>query len=575
MDEADKPFEFEFSLEVLNHLGRGLYRSFATVIAEAVSNAWDAEAKEVKVTIDKTGLTVEDNGKGMDANDFRYKFLKVGYSRRQDASNKSKRNVIGRKGIGKLAMLSISEKVTIISKKKGSEITGGKINNPELDKEIRKDGKYALDNLTDQEKVGLFGNLKTKKTGTKIFFEKIKIDLNSEDIIRKYLATQFNFIFSMKKGDKFAIKVNHKPVSTKDLQELNDNTQFIWYVGKKDKRFGDRFKKLDKEKAIENTSFVFEGKTIEIKGFVASVRKSSQLLLRGSKGDFKASVNLFTNGRLRQENLFEEIAKKTLTEEYLYGEIHVDDFEDSENDRFTSSREGIIKDDPLYQKFLKELEKVLVVIIQDWTPWRKELKEDGDIDQDSRPGYEVRMEESRNRREKDFRDKINETIDDKTTKNSLKEKLKSLSYKNTLIYQDLFILENIFREYIKLKKVEENYFDCKIADEKDIIDRIKNIRGLRQKDEETHALKGKIVKEEHFLNYTDLYDLGEIIDLYIKKNEKKSTPKKYKKELSSDAKEVNPVRNPIMHTNEITDDVLKWEKIKNLINYIERIKDKK
>ena len=575
MKEKDKPFEFEFSLEVLNHLGRGLYRSFATVIAEAVSNAWDAEAKEVKVTINGTGLIVEDNGKGMDANDFRNKFLKVGYSRRQDKNNKSKRNVIGRKGIGKLAMLSISEKVTIVSKKHRSEITGGKINNPKLDEEIRKDGKYTLDNLSDQEKVKLFGNSRTKKTGTKIFFEKIKTNLNGEDIIRKYLATQFNFIFSIKKGDSFTIKVNNKPVSTKDLQELNDNTQFIWYVGKKDKRFGDRFKNLDKEKVIENTSFVFEGKTIEIKGFIASVKKSGQLLLRGSKGDFKASVNLFTNGRLRQESLFEEIAKKTLTEEYLYGEIHVDGFEDSKNDRFTSSREGIIKDDPLYQKFLKELEKVLVVIIQDWTPWRKELKQDGDIDQDSRPGHEVRMEESRNRREKDFRDKINENINDKATKNSLKEKLKSLSYKNTLIYQDLFILENILREYIKLKKVGENYFDTKIADEKGILDRIKNIRGLRQKDEETHALKGKIVKEEHFLNYTDLYDLGEIIDLYLKKNEKKPTLKKYKKELSSDANEVNPVRNPIMHTNEITDHVLEWDKIKNLIDYIERIKDKK
>jgi hypothetical protein len=575
MKEEDKPFEFEFSLEVLNHLGRGLYRSFATVIAEAVSNAWDAEAKEVKITINKNGLIVEDNGKGMDANDFRYKFLKVGYSRRQDKTNKSKRNVIGRKGIGKLAMLSISEKVTIVSKKEGSEITGGKINNPELDKEIRKDGKYTLDNLSNRDKLSLFGASNAKKTGTKIIFEKIKTNINSEDIIRKYLATQFNFVFSMKKGDSFAIKVNNKTVSIKDLQELNDNTQFIWYIGKKDKRFGDRFKNLDKEKVIENTNFLFEGKTIEIKGFVASVKRSNQLLLRGSKGDFKASVNLFTNGRLRQENLFEEIAKKTLTEEYLYGEIHVDGFEDSKNDRFTSSREGIIKDDPLYQKFLKELNKILVIIIQDWTPWRRELKQDVDIDQDSRPGYEVRMEESRNRREKDFRDKINENINDKDTKNSLKEKLKSLSYKNTLIYQDLFILENIFREYIKIKKVEESYFDTKIVEEKDILDRIKNIRMLRQKDEETHALKGKIVKEEHFLNYTDLYDLGEIIDLYLRKNEKKLTPKKYKKELSSDAKEVNPVRNPIMHTNEITDYVMQWDKIKNLIDYIERIKDKK
>lgn len=575
MEKKNNPFEFEFSLEVLNHLGRGLYRSFATVIAEAVSNAWDAEAKEVKIIIDKDILIVEDDGKGMDANDFRQKFLRVGYSRRQDKTNKSKRNVIGRKGIGKLAMLSISEKVTIISKKEGAEITGGKINNSELDKEIKKDGRYALDNLSDKDKSNLFGPSNTKKIGTKIIFEKIKTNINSEDVIRKYLATQFNFIFSMKKGDSFTIIVNDRVVDMNDLQELNDNTQFIWYIGKKDKRFGDRFEHIDKERVIEDTSFVFEGKTVKIKGFVASVKKSNQLLLRGSKGDFKASVNLFTNGRLRQENLFEEIAKKTLTEEYLYGEIHVDGFEDNENDRFTSSREGIIKDDPLYQKFLKELDKVLVVIIQDWTPWRIKLKQDGDIDQDKRPGYEVRMEESHNRREKDFKDKIDKNISDGDTKNSLKKKLELLSHKNSMIYQDLFILENIFREYIKIKKVGEDYFDATINEEKDILDRINNTRTIRKKDEETHALKGKIVKEEHFLNYVDLYELGEIIDLYLRKNEKKPVPKRYRKELSSDVKEVSPIRNPIMHTNEITDDVMQWNKIKNLIDYIERIKDKK
>ena len=64
-------------------------------------------------------------------------------------------------------------------------------------------------------------------------------------------------------------------------------------------------------------------------------------------------------------------------------------------------------------------------------------------------------------------------------------------------------------------------------------------------------------------------------DTKSKTVQKKSTSKKYKKELSSDAKEVNPVRNPIMHTNEITDHVVGWDKIKNLIDYIERIKDKK
>ena len=564
-------FKFEFSLEVLNHLGRGLYRSFATVIAEAVSNAWDAEATRVDISIHDGKLEVTDNGKGMDAEDFQNKFLKVGYSRREDKSNRSKRNVIGRKGIGKLAMLSISQKVTIVSKKSNSEITGGRINNPKLDDEIKRDGNYVLESLTkaQMEKLLWHG---TKKTGTRIIFASIRTRINDEDVIRKYLATQFNFMFSLKENDNFVIAVNGKAVTVEDLKELNDNTQFIWYIGRKDDRFGDRFQNVHQERVIRKAEIPFEGRSIKIKGFVASVAKVSQLLLRGSKGDFRASVNLFTNGRMRQENLFDEITRKTVTEEYLYGEIHVDGFEDKSTDRFTSSREGIIKDDPLYQEFLKAIDAILVVIIQDWTPWRNELKEEGDIDQDKRPGYEVRMEESRNRREKDFRNKISESIADPKVKKKLKDKLKELSYKNTLVYQDLFILENIFREYIKLKDVKEDDLDETNEDEKEIRRIINDTRSSRKKDEERHALKGKITKAEHYLNYLFLFHLGEIIDCKI--NKIQSQKKAYRKGLELDTKEIGPVRNAVMHTIEITDEVVEWKKIRNVIDYIERLKAK-
>lgn len=564
----DNPFQFQFSLEVLNHLGRGLYRSFATVVAEAVSNSWDAEAKEVSIIITEDSLIVEDDGKGMSPDDFREKFLTVGYSRREDVSNKSKRNVIGRKGIGKLAMLSVSERVTVIAKKEDTELTGGTVNNKQLDTEIKSKGKYQLDTLSDDEKKTTF----PKGSGTKIIFQKIKTKLNREEIIRKYIATQFNFIFSLKRNDSFTISVNGKKVTEDDLKELNDNTQFIWFLGGKDIRFSDKFKNLDREKVIPNTEFIFKSEKINIKGFIASVKSSSQLLLKGSGGDFQAGINLFTNGRLRQEDLFDEITRKTLTEEYLYGEVHVDGFDNGKDDRFTSSREGIIKDDPLYQEFLTELKKIQTVIIQDWTPWRNQLKLEGDIDQDSRPGYEVRMEDSQNRRERDFKKKLDENIKDKDLKKSLQDKLKKFSYKNTLVYQDLYILENIFREYLINKGIQETDFDVLNADEKSVLDRINTIRNLRKIGEARHSLKGKIVKQEHYLNYTDLCDLGEIVDIFNAKGQKKVPPRKYQQPLISDAQEINPVRNPVMHTNEITDEVVAWSKIKNLIDYIEKLK---
>ncbi len=60
-------FTFEISLSVLNHLGRSLYRSFATVLGEAISNAWDADARNVWIYLDpdKNGFWIKDDGGGM------------------------------------------------------------------------------------------------------------------------------------------------------------------------------------------------------------------------------------------------------------------------------------------------------------------------------------------------------------------------------------------------------------------------------------------------------------------------------------------------------------------------------
>src|ERR1700675_1623944 len=106
--EDKKPFTFAISLSVLNHLGRSLYRSFATVMGEAISNAWDADAKKVEIFIDKdaSSFLIRDDGVGMTGDDFQNKFLKIGYSKRKAGQKLSAagRPFVGRKGIGKLAL---------------------------------------------------------------------------------------------------------------------------------------------------------------------------------------------------------------------------------------------------------------------------------------------------------------------------------------------------------------------------------------------------------------------------------------------------------------------------------------
>ena len=63
--------KFLISMTVLDHLGRQLYRNFITVIGEAISNAWDADAQNVWIELNREQrtLSIIDDGYGMSAED--------------------------------------------------------------------------------------------------------------------------------------------------------------------------------------------------------------------------------------------------------------------------------------------------------------------------------------------------------------------------------------------------------------------------------------------------------------------------------------------------------------------------
>lgn len=173
-----RTYTFNISLSILNHLGRNLYRSFITVLGEAISNSWDADATNVSISIDReqNTLIITDDGVGMDSESFQNKFLKIGYSKRKDnvTHTPKGRPFIGRKGIGKLALLSCAKKITILTKTIDSDITGGVIENAGLDQAIIDDvsaNDYILSipeaEIIDQYKANL------ANSGTVIIFEDI------------------------------------------------------------------------------------------------------------------------------------------------------------------------------------------------------------------------------------------------------------------------------------------------------------------------------------------------------------------------------------------------------------------
>ena len=121
----DARYEMGISLRILDHLGLNLYSNTPAVISEAIANAWDADATRVEITLDHNAntITVADNGYGMELKDINNRYLLVGYSRREEQGPETPkgRKPMGRKGIGKLSLFSIANKISCIPGKQNAK----------------------------------------------------------------------------------------------------------------------------------------------------------------------------------------------------------------------------------------------------------------------------------------------------------------------------------------------------------------------------------------------------------------------------------------------------------------------
>ena len=369
----ERKFTFEISLSVLNHLGRNLYRSFMTVLGEAVSNSWDADADNVWIYIDrdKNYLVIKDDGIGMTADDFQEKFLKIGYTKRKDGDTHSAkgRPYIGRKGIGKLALLSCADKITVISKIENGEYVGGTIDNSELDRAITDDLKPKEYPLGNWGKSIFDPFIEDHKKGTVIYFENIKDGIrNKVDYLKKSIALYFRFSLL---DNSFNLFINDEPITIECLDDLASKTQFIWQINEIQDPYIQRLKDLFPP--LEDGVFTVEE---NFTGFVATVEKPRNLSIISL--DERVGIDLFVNGRLRERNILKQIPTSRIVENYLYGQIHFNELDDSK-DRFATAREGIVANDPKFESLLKKLQNTIInKVIEDWDKWRVKHRMDGD-----------------------------------------------------------------------------------------------------------------------------------------------------------------------------------------------------
>jgi len=524
-------FSFKISLSVLNHLGRNLYRSFATVLGEAISNAWDANAENVHIYVDKekNSFFIKDDGIGMTADDFQDKFLNIGYSKRKEgkASPEKNRPYIGRKGIGKLALLSCAEKITVISKKYGADYIGGVIDNSGLDKAITDDLMPEEYPLGKWEPATFSQYSKDHDKGTIIYFENIKEGIkNSLESLKKIIALYFRFSLLDK---DFNIFLGVDLITHECLNDLASKTEFLWTINDLDDPYVKKLQKEFTSDRNEKKQLSVEG---NIKGFIASVEKPRNLKIITT--DEKVGVDLFVNGRLREIDILKHIPTARVVESYLYGQVHFNDLDD-EVDRFTTSRESIVADDPKYKKLLDSLrDDVISKILNDWDTWRRKHRKDGDSENTSISTKERKAEELYNAVSEEYalpkdsrnRKKVDGWVDD----------LGADAKYNFASYAECFISENLIRKYIQEKKVP-------------LTKEAKEEISHWQKRETDSKNKGNVSIEIRKINtklsYLTIAGLANLVD--------KRDPNK-EACLSRDANEYKPVRDALAHTALLTDE---------------------
>jgi hypothetical protein len=354
------------SLNALEHLGINLYSNIPAVLSEVVANAWDADAKKVSVTIDKTAETIviEDDGTGMDRDGVVDRFLTVGFKRRDELGETTAagRKPMGRKGIGKLSIFSIAQIAEIYTAVNG-ERTAFRMDREVIRKAIAGKGQVAYE---PEELADWPADL---KKGTRIVLSKIAKSLSGMTVegLKRRVARRFSVI-----GPKFdfVVSVNGTAIGPED-RAYHNALQYIWTY-EDQSELVKLCKHLDRpaEARISKVADQLKAAGISLSGWIGTVSKPDQL--KDEEGDNLNRLAVFMRGKMAQEDMLDDFGQKEIYADYIIGELHCEQLDvDEEGDIATSSRQSLKEDDPRFEALRKVVLSELRYIAGKWSDWRR------------------------------------------------------------------------------------------------------------------------------------------------------------------------------------------------------------
>ena len=296
MTSVVHPYTMRLTLDILDHLGLNLYSNVPAVVAEAVANAWDADATTVEVTLDREPglIVISDDGTGMTREDVNERYLTVGYRRRQRdpiLTPRFSRHVMGRKGIGKLSLFSIADEIEVVTRKVGA---------PEALSFLMR-----TDEMRAQMKSGassyhpspLPTPVDTPGQGTRIRLRKLRrlVTAGTLQSLRRRLARRFSVIG---KTFEFRVVIDGVEIGVDDRDYFN-KIEYLWSVGD----VGDIFEKLTKNaKRMERLDGVVdEDRKWRVTGWVGTFDEQKSI------EDENNTISLLSWGKLVQEDVLSDL----------------------------------------------------------------------------------------------------------------------------------------------------------------------------------------------------------------------------------------------------------------------------
>ncbi|MFZ4456245.1 MAG: ATP-binding protein [Bacteroidales bacterium] len=354
-----KEYTLNVDPRILELLGPNLYTNIYYVLAELIANAYDADARNVYIISNKDDIRVEDDGHGMSYNDGDInKFLNVaGISRtnEEDAFSRSReRRKMGRKGVGKIAALSVSESVDVLTISKGEKsgfvlarrpLSGNKLQPIE-------DANISFQFIKDN--------------GTAIVMKNPQYRLHKTlGAVKRNLLKIFPLVDS-----EFRIHIirdrEHEIIDDFDKNIMNDLCSLITLGSKYTslaglvpdlfpKRRSDLIENRDVYSAplsMDDNQGITHEYSLEVEGWIG-IYKST----RGRKvelTDFPDNfISLYANKKMGEFNILPIVGQNKLNEVFVVGQLHVDLFELSElPDMALSNRQGYKSDDPRYDTLI-------------------------------------------------------------------------------------------------------------------------------------------------------------------------------------------------------------------------------